>query len=178
MDAKVLRLEEVRRGDVAVAGGKGANLGDLSGKGFPVPPGFVVSAQACQDFFQTIGLEKEFGVLTDAAPVDLEKHCATIRAVIGKADLPQDLTGAIMAAHLELVKNRDTKEPITPWNAKPAEMGLTNQISAKLKELGLFTFVRWNWIFTAPPLVVTKEQIDEGLSIISQAISIADEAVS
>jgi len=76
---------------------------------------------------------------------------------------------------IELVKNRETKEPITPWNAKPSEMDLTNKISAKLKELGLFTFVRWNWIFVAPPLIVSKEQIDEGLSIISKAISIADE---
>ncbi|MBL7961775.1 aspartate aminotransferase family protein, partial [bacterium] len=44
-----------------------------------------------------------------------------------------------------------------------------------ISELGMFTFVRWNWIFTAPPLCVTKEQIDEGLDIISKAISIADE---
>jgi taurine--2-oxoglutarate transaminase len=40
----------------------------------------------------------------------------------------------------------------------------------------MYTFVRWNYIFVAPPLIVTKEQIDEGLAIISQAITIADEA--
>jgi taurine--2-oxoglutarate transaminase len=79
---------------------------------------------------------------------------------------------------IELVKNRETKEPITPWNAKSSEMAITNKISAKIKELGMFTFVRWNWIFVAPPLTVTQEQIDEGLSIISQAITIADEHVS
>jgi taurine--2-oxoglutarate transaminase len=44
--------------------------------------------------------------------------------------------------------------------------------------LGLFTFVRWNWIFTAPPLIVTEAQIDEGLDMISKAISIADEYCS
>jgi taurine--2-oxoglutarate transaminase len=38
----------------------------------------------------------------------------------------------------------------------------------------MFTFVRWNFIFIAPPLIITEEQIDEGLNIISQAISIAD----
>lgn len=76
---------------------------------------------------------------------------------------------------IELVKNRKTKEPITPWNAKPDEMEVTNKIAAKFRELGLFTFVRWNYIFIAPPLIISKDQVDEGLDIISQGISIADQ---
>jgi len=76
---------------------------------------------------------------------------------------------------IELVKNRKTKEPITPWNAKPEEMEITNKLAASIRESGMFTFVRWNWIFVAPPLCITKEQIDEGIAIISKAISIADE---
>ena len=76
---------------------------------------------------------------------------------------------------IELVKNRTTKEPMAPFNAKPDEMTIMNKVAAKMKELGMYTFVRWNYIFVAPPLCVTKEQIDEGLAIISEAISIADE---
>lgn len=76
---------------------------------------------------------------------------------------------------IELVKNRETKEPTVPWNAKHHEMEATNKMAAKIRELGMFTFVRWNWIFIAPPLNVTKEEVDEGLNIISQAIAIADE---
>jgi taurine--2-oxoglutarate transaminase len=78
---------------------------------------------------------------------------------------------------IELVKNRATKEPMAPFNAKPEEMTVMNKVAAKIKELGMYTFVRWNYIFVAPPLCVTKEQIDEGLGIISEAISIADEVV-
>jgi len=73
------------------------------------------------------------------------------------------------------VKNRENKEPITPWNSSPDQMEITNKIAAKIRELGMFTFVRWNYIFVCPPLIVTEEQIDEGLEIISKAISIADE---
>ncbi len=76
---------------------------------------------------------------------------------------------------IELVKNRKTKEPTTPWNAKPDQMDITNKIGAKIKELGMFTFVRWNYIFIAPPLIINKEQVDEGLDIISKAIEIADQ---
>lgn len=75
---------------------------------------------------------------------------------------------------IELVKNKDTKEPMTPWNAKPQEMEVTQKIVAKIRELGMFTFVRWSWIFVTPPLIISKDEVDEGLEIISQAISIAD----
>ena len=76
---------------------------------------------------------------------------------------------------IELVKNRKTKEPMAPFNAKPDEMAVMNKVAAKIKDLGMYTFVRWSYIFIAPPLCVTKEQIDEGLKIISEAIAIADQ---
>jgi taurine--2-oxoglutarate transaminase len=79
---------------------------------------------------------------------------------------------------IELVKNRKTKEPMAPFNAKPDEMTVMNKVAAKIKELGMYTFVRWGFIFVAPPLCVTREQIDEGLAIIGEAIKIADEAVN
>ena len=78
---------------------------------------------------------------------------------------------------LELVKNRVTKEPMAPFNAKPDEMIVMNKVAAKIKELGMYTFVRWGYIFIAPPLCITKDQIDEGLAIISEALKIADEAL-
>jgi taurine---2-oxoglutarate transaminase len=78
---------------------------------------------------------------------------------------------------IELVKDRKTKEPMAPFNAKPDEMTVMNKVAAKIRELGMYTFVRWNYIFIAPPLCINKEQVDEGLAIISQAISIADESL-
>ena len=77
---------------------------------------------------------------------------------------------------IEIVKNRGTKEPMAPFNAKPEEMTVMNKVAAKIRELGMYTFVRWNYVFIAPPLCINKEQIDEGLSIISEALKIADEA--
>jgi len=53
-------------------------------------------------------------------------------------------------------------------------MEVTNKIATKIRELGMFTFVRWSWIFIAPPLNITKDEVDEGLEIISEAIAIAD----
>jgi taurine--2-oxoglutarate transaminase len=78
---------------------------------------------------------------------------------------------------LELVKNRKTKEPMAPFNAKPDEMVTMNKVAAKIRELGMYTFVRWGYVFIAPPLCITKEQVDEGLAIISEALLIADAEV-
>jgi taurine--2-oxoglutarate transaminase len=78
----------------------------------------------------------------------------------------------------ELVKNRQTKEPMAPFNAAGDAMAIMNKVAAKINELGMFTFVRWNYIFTAPPLIIDEAGIDEGLEIISQAIAIADEHVN
>jgi taurine--2-oxoglutarate transaminase len=75
---------------------------------------------------------------------------------------------------LELVKNRETKEPMAPFNAKPEEMAVMNQVAGKLKQLGMYAFVRWNYVFIAPPLSITREQVDEGLAIIGEALKIAD----
>jgi taurine--2-oxoglutarate transaminase len=78
---------------------------------------------------------------------------------------------------IELVRNRETKEPMAPFNAKPEEMTVMNKVAARIRELGMYTFVRWSYVFIAPPLIITREQVDEGLAIVSEAIGIADEHV-
>jgi taurine--2-oxoglutarate transaminase len=78
---------------------------------------------------------------------------------------------------IELVKNRITKEPMAPFNAKPEEMVIMNKVAGKLKQLGMYAFVRWNYVFIAPPLSITREQVEEGLAMIDEALAIADEYV-
>lgn len=75
---------------------------------------------------------------------------------------------------LELLKDQKTREAVVPFNAGPDEMVVMNKVATKLKELGLHTVIRWSFIFIAPPLCISRKQIDEGLTMISEAISIAD----
>lgn len=88
-----------------------------------------------------------------------------------------DFRTAGLLGCIELVKNKKTKEPMAPFNAKPDEMVVMNKVAAKIKELGMYTFVRWGFVFIAPPLCITKEQVDEGLAIISEALKIADDGM-
>jgi taurine--2-oxoglutarate transaminase len=74
----------------------------------------------------------------------------------------------------ELVKNRESKVPMAEWNCKPQDWGAMAGVAAKLKELGMYTLVRWNYVFVAPPLLINAAQMDEGMEIISEALKIAD----
>ena len=77
---------------------------------------------------------------------------------------------------VEVVKDKETKEPMAPWNAKPSEMGAMADVAQFLRDNGLYTFVRWNWIFAVPPLCITESQIKDGLAIIDRALEITDAA--
>lgn len=98
-----------------------------------------------------------------------------IKKLIKKHPSIGDWRNTGMLGCIELVKNRKTKEPLAPFNASMSEMKQMNQVTSKLRELGMFTYCKWNFIFIAPPLIATKEEIDEGIDIISKALSLADE---
>lgn len=106
MSTAVLPIGEVRAGDSAQAGGKGANLGELVGQGFPVPPGFVVCAAAYAAFLETAGLRSEIAGLRNLSHEESVIRCAAIRDRLAGADLPPALAAAILEAHAKLLAGR------------------------------------------------------------------------
>jgi taurine--2-oxoglutarate transaminase len=74
---------------------------------------------------------------------------------------------------LELVKNRETREPLSGFNQPMTEP--MRQLSAALLANGLSTVLRWNWVFNTPPLIITEAEIREGLAILDQALTKADQ---
>jgi taurine--2-oxoglutarate transaminase len=79
---------------------------------------------------------------------------------------------------IELVKDKISKEPVATRNATGEELKTMNEIGSYLRENGLFTFIKANMIFIVPPLCITEKQIDEGLTIIKGALSIADQMIN
>ncbi len=86
-----------------------------------------------------------------------------------------DIRGTGLHFVIELVKDRDTREPMSPFN-QPLTEPMT-RVARSLIDNGLSTFVRWNWIFCNPPLVISEGQIQEGIDIIDRALEIADSYV-
>src|SRR5881409_2679616 len=75
---------------------------------------------------------------------------------------------------IELVRDRQTLEPLAPFNGTSAEM---KAIAQALLDAGMHTFVRWNTIMTNPPLCITEAELDEGFEILDGALEIGDRAV-
>jgi taurine--2-oxoglutarate transaminase len=75
---------------------------------------------------------------------------------------------------LELVRNRTTREPMAPFNATSPEMAALN---AFFRSEGLYAFLRWNMVFTNPPLNITEAQLHEGFDIIDRGLELLDRVV-
>jgi len=83
-----------------------------------------------------------------------------------------EVRGTGLLQVMELVKNRGTREPMSGWN-QPASEAM-REVAASLRKQGMSTFVKWDWIFCTPPLVVNEKEIEEGLAMLDQALTAAD----
>jgi rifampicin phosphotransferase len=99
-------LAELGKGDGALAGGKGANLGELLRASLPVPPGFVVTTTAYRHFVAGNSLQPEIERLAQAAPPDemtaLTGAANAIGALFAKAMMPPEVATAIREAYSTL----------------------------------------------------------------------------
>ncbi|MBW6464111.1 MAG: aminotransferase class III-fold pyridoxal phosphate-dependent enzyme [Firmicutes bacterium] len=86
-----------------------------------------------------------------------------------------DVRSIGLFAAIELVKDRDTKEPLAPWNGP--DPGIMGQISKCLKEKGVYVYPRWNYLFLAPPIAINEEELKFGLDAIDECLDLADKAL-
>jgi pyruvate,water dikinase len=112
---------DLARADVAFAGGKGANLGELTRAGFPVPPGFVVGAPAYAAFADA-GLRERLAAriagvdVGDAA--ELQAAAAELRAMVDAEPIPDAVERAIRDAYASLAPQ---SEPVAVRSSATAE---------------------------------------------------------
>lgn len=83
-----------------------------------------------------------------------------------------EIRGAGLLQVIELVKNRETREPLSEFN-KPLSEPL-QKVSKALRDAGLNVFTRWNMIFSTPPLTINDEQLQDGLDGLDQALTLID----
>lgn len=123
------------------------------------------AAVACIDVYKEEGLIERAVTQGDKIAGHLERLRNDHKCV-------GDHRGIGLFRVLELVKNRDTKAPMSGFN-KPASEPL-QKVAGHLKAKGFNTFVRWDWVFVVPPLCITDEEIEEGMNILDEALSLAD----
>jgi taurine--2-oxoglutarate transaminase len=79
---------------------------------------------------------------------------------------------------IELVKSRETREMLVPYNAGGEAAAPVARMARAALERGLYLMTHWNVVMVVPPLTVTQEEADEGLAILDEALAIPDEYCS
>jgi len=109
--ARILWFKDIRKEDIPLAGGKGANLGEMVSAGIPVPDGFVVTAKAYFDFINSTSIKKK--IMTELSGLDVDdsdklvEASEKIRLAILQADMPKDLIEEIKTFYLDLCGETD-----------------------------------------------------------------------
>ena len=86
-----------------------------------------------------------------------------------------DVRSIGLFAAIELVKNRETKEPMASFGGSSPAM---NELKDYLFAHGLFVSTHWNLLLIIPPLIITSEQLEEGLKIINDGLAITDRYIN
>src|SRR4030042_6537031 len=104
----VVWFEEGNKNDIPLVGGKGANLGEMTNAGIPVPPGFIVTAAAYYDFVEKANLHDKIKSLLE--PVDvhnskqLQEVAVKVQKLITDAPMPPELAKEIEQAYVKMGK--------------------------------------------------------------------------
>ena len=99
-------FKEIGKGSLNIAGGKGANLGEMTNNGFPVPEGFVISAQTYFDFVKKWGMDKIIGEKCSNLDVEdtekLQETSEFLKKTISSAEMPNEIRSEIIKSYNKL----------------------------------------------------------------------------
>ena len=141
----------------------------------PFPSGLTYNSHplACAAALAAIAVMEEDGLVEKA-----RRTGTLMKELLAGLAARHPSVGAVRSIGLfgivELVRNRQTREPMAPFNGTSPEM---TELGRFFRQEGLYTFVRWNNFFTNPPLSITEDELHEGFAIIDRALAITDQAV-
>lgn len=102
----VVKFEDLNKSDIGIAGGKGANLGELTQAGIPVPPGFVVTAETYEKFMDDAGINDKVMEILNNIDInntkELQEAAEEIKSIITSTPIPEDMSTLIIEAYNQL----------------------------------------------------------------------------
>lgn len=142
----------------------------------PYPGGLTYSGHplACASAVASIGIFREEGVIEHARALGEDVIGPELRALAEKHPSVGEVRGLGVFWALELVRNRETREPLVPFNAAGADAAPMNEFAAACKERGLWPFTHFNRTHVVPPCTTSADEVREGLAILDEALEVAD----
>src|SRR5213595_568549 len=132
---------------------------------------------ACASAVASIEAFQEEGIVENAAAMG-EVFREGLARLQEKHPSIGDVRGLGCFWGLELVKNRETREPLVPFNAAGEAFAPVARLAKAALERGLYLMTHWNVVMVCPPLVITPEELAEGIAILDDALAIADDHYS
>jgi taurine---2-oxoglutarate transaminase len=132
---------------------------------------------ACASAVASIEAFREEGIVENAAAQG-EYLREALAGLQNRHPSIGDVRGLGLFWGLELVRNRETREPLVPFNAGGEAAAPVAQLTKAALDSGLYLFVHWNVVVICPPLNITREELDEGLSVLDEVLALADEHVA
>ena len=129
---------------------------------------------ACASAVASIEAYREEGVVENAAEVGAYLG-EGLQALEERHPSIGEVRGLGCFWGVELVKNRETREMLVPYNASEEAAAPVARLAKAALERGLYLMTHWNVIMVVPPLTITREEVDEGIAILDETLAIADE---
>lgn len=143
----------------------------------PYPGGLTYSGHplACAAAVATLQVMEEEGVVENAARLGAEVVEPELRRLAERHPSVGEVRGVGMFWALDLVKDRETHEPLVPYNATGEANAPMAAFGAAAKKRGLWPFINMNRTHVVPPCTVTEEELKEGFAALDEALTVADE---
>ena len=137
------------------------------------PGGLTYSGHplACAAAVATIDAMHDEGIVDNAAKIGATVLGPELAAMAERHPSIGEVRGLGVFWALELVADRETREPLAPYGGSSPAMAAT---VAACKEGGLLPFANYNRIHAVPPCTITEEDARRGLAILDQALDVAD----
>jgi taurine--2-oxoglutarate transaminase len=140
------------------------------------PGGLTYSGHplACASAVASIGIFKDEGIVEHARSLGTDVIAPALAKIADKHPSVGEVRGLGAFWALELVRDRESREPLVPYNASGADAKPMTEFAAACKQGGLWPFTHFNRTHVVPPCNTSAVDVQAGLAILDEALDVAD----
>jgi taurine--2-oxoglutarate transaminase len=140
------------------------------------PGGLTYSGHplGCAAAVASINIFREEGIIEHARSLGTDVIGPELKALAERHPCVGEVRGLGVFWALELVRDRDTREPLVPFNSSGARAKPMAEFAAACKDQGLWPFVHFNRTHVVPPCTTSRAEVREGIAILDEALKVAD----
>ncbi len=142
----------------------------------PYPGGLTYSGHplACAAAVASINIFKDEGIIEHARHLGDDVVGPALTEIAANHPSVGDVRGLGVFWAIELVRDRETREPLVPFNASGPAAQPMAEFAAACKQRGVWPFTHFNRTHVVPPITISDDEMREGLAVIDEALAVTD----